>query len=166
MKTLAFLLSFCVIFAFVGCGRPAGMPATIPCKVILVNDGIPQADYDVSLRSVSGNALLSITARTDSSGVADFRTQYTDYIAKGAPEGTYKVLIDKRVELPPDGVDVSRLLQAERDAYGAKRAKEAEKLRVISVLLTKENSTPFEITLSKDGESQWTFDLKEYIKQK
>ena len=102
-STFFMLFLFFVVLTLVGCNRrPAGMPATFPCKITIVNGGTPQVGYDVSLYSVTGNGSLSISARTNSSGVANIKTQLTDYVAQGAPEGTYKVTVEKHLELPSD----------------------------------------------------------------
>ena len=139
------------------------MPSTIPCKITIVNGGAPQVGYSVGLHAPGGNGSLSINANTDSSGVAEIRTQFTNYIAKGAPAGRYKVTIERHVPLPPDGVDTSRFSEEEEQADLVKRAAEAEKLRVVLVHLTGSDTTPFEITLEPDGSGQWTFDLKEHL---
>jgi hypothetical protein len=154
-------LHFLVIVFLIGC-RPAEMPTTIPCKITVVNDGVPQVGYDVGLRSVTGNGSLSIMGYTNSSGVTNIQTRLANYKVSGAPAGTYKVTIDKQVQLPSDGVDTSRFSEAELNAYIAKRAEEAEKLRTVPVRLTNASTTPFEIKLEPGGTAQWTFDLKEH----
>jgi len=160
-----------LVLLFVGCNRrPAELPPTFPCKIIIVNDGVPQSDCDISLRSETSNRLLSIMGRTDSSGVAEIRTQCAGYTANGAPLGTFKVVVDKQVALPGDDAvsnspmptDVSGTSPTALAARMAKRAAELEKLRGFSSLLCKEDTTPLEITLVKGGQSQWTFDLKEH----
>ena len=164
MKTSAFFVSLLILFVFVGCShRPKGMPATLPCKIVVVNGGVPQADYFVSLHLTTGNGALTMMSRTNASGVAEIQTCMADYTEKGAPAGTYKVTVDKPVELPPDGVNASNLPFAEHAAYHAQRKAEMERLRIVPVHLTQPNTTPFEIKLEKGGESQWTFDLKEYL---
>ena len=164
MKSLTFFVSFFILFVFVGCShRPKGMPETLPCKIVVMNGDVPQADYFVSLYLTTGNGALTMMGRTNASGVADIQTCLADYTAKGAPAGEYKVTFDKPVELPPDGVDASKLSFAEHGAYHAKRKAEMEKLRIVPIRLTQQSTTPFEMKLEKGGESKWTFDLKEHL---
>ena len=161
MKHLYFLL----IVLLVGCSqRPAGMPNTFPCNITIVNGGTPQIDYNVGLYALDGNGSLSIMANTNSSGVAEIKTRFADYTAKGAPAGTYKVTVEKLANLPPDGVDVTRMSEDEKSDYLVKRMAEAEKLRVVPVQFTSASTTPFEIKLEPGGAKAWTFDLKEYQK--
>ena len=161
-----FFATFFILIAIVGCGdgRPKDMPKTFPCQIVIVKDGVPQEGYQVTLYPDPGNLLLSINATTDSSGVARVRTQMADYVAEGAPEGSYKVAVDKPAELPSDGVDSAQLSREDREAYYIKRAAEAEKFRIVPVRLTKANSTPFEMKLAKGSETRWTFDVKDYVK--
>jgi len=165
MKSSIPFVLFFVVLVLAGCSkRPAGMPATFPCKITIVSGGIPKADHEVALHLVTGNGALSIMANTDSSGIAEIRTRLADYTAKGAPEGTFKVTVERHVHLPDDGVDLSRLSRDEVGAYLNRRAAEGEKLREFPVQLSRSESTPFEITVAKGGENQWTFDLKDYSK--
>jgi hypothetical protein len=164
MRSSAFFVSLFILLVVAGCShRPKGMPETLPCRIVVVNDGVPQADYFVLLHLTTGNGALSITARTNSSGVAEIQTCMADYTAMGAPAGTYKVTVDKPVELPPDGVDATHLSPADLAVYHGKRKAEMEKLRIVPIHLTQPNTTPFGFTLEKGGESQWTFDLKEHL---
>lgn len=167
------LYFFLILLTLIGCSkRPKELPPTFPCKIVIMKDGVPQADCDISLRSETVSRLLSITGRTDSSGVAEIRTQCVDYTTKGAPLGTYKVLVDKHVELPEDLAVATPPIPIPNQQQGppvisasvvAKRAAELEKARGFSMQLSKEETTPFEFTLEKGGESQWTFDLKEHL---
>ena len=164
MKLPTLFVAFFIVLAFAGCShRPKGMPETLTCKIVVVNDGKPQVDYFVRLHLADGNGALTIMASTNSSGVAEIQTCMADYTTKGAPAGAYKVTIDKPVELPPDGVDTSQLSHSDLAAYHGKRKAEAEKLRIVPLHLTQFDTTPFEFTLEKGGESQWTFDLKEHL---
>jgi hypothetical protein len=158
-------LPFFLILVLIGCSRrPAEMPATFPCKIVIVNDGSPQVDYDVHLHLTTGNGALSIRGCTNAAGIAEIKTRFTDYTANGSPVGTFKVTIDKQPELPPDGVDITTLPWGEElNTYLTQRMKELEKLRIVPIHLTKPDSTPFEIKLEKGGKNQWTFDLKEHI---
>ena len=108
------------------------------------------------------NGSLTVGAITNSSGVAEIRTQLANYSASGAPAGKYKVTVEKYVQLPPDGVDEARLPSDQVKAYYAKRNEELEKLRVVPVRLTRSGTTPFEIILEPGGNGQWTFDLKDF----
>jgi hypothetical protein len=158
-------ITLIILILFAGCNnRPAEMPDTFPCKITVVNDGVPLAGCNVGLYSVTGNGSLSIMATADTSGVAEICTRFANYTAKGAPAGTYKVTVEKHASLPPDGVDVTKLSEDEKSDYLVKRMAEAEKQRVVPVALTSSTTTPFEIQLAPGGTSQWTFDVKEHAK--
>ena len=158
-----------VVIVSVSCNRrPAGMPETFPCKITVLNNGVPMPECDVRLHRSDGNGSLSIMADTDTSGVAVIRTRFAHYTATGSPEGVFKVTIaEKQIQLPPDGVDVSKTPMSwdEQAAYFAKRKEEAEKYRIVPVHLTAAATTPLEIKLEKGGTSQWSFDVKDFAGQ-
>ncbi|MDR3196971.1 MAG: hypothetical protein LBU34_03790 [Planctomycetaceae bacterium] len=152
------------LLVFSGCQqqRPEGMPKTVPCQITVLKNGVPQEGIDVSLHSPEGNGTLSITALTNSQGIAKIQTQSASYKESGAPVGKYKVVIDKPVQLPPDGVDDSKLSGKELDDYLTKRETELEKIKVIPKRLTVSASTPLEIKVDTQTGGELIIDLKDF----
>ena len=81
-----------------GCGgekRPDGMPQLYPAVCVkVVQDGMPLEDATVSLRPNDKGFTWGIGGRTDAQGVAQL---WTHGKYKGAPAGTFKVLVSKKV---------------------------------------------------------------------
>jgi len=83
----------------VGCGgrkMPDGMPALRSCKLTFTQENVPLADATVFLRSVSPDFKWSVSGMTDDKGVVNVSTEG---FYPGVPEGTYKVVVTKTVEL-------------------------------------------------------------------
>ncbi|MDO5565555.1 MAG: hypothetical protein Q4G59_02780 [Planctomycetia bacterium] len=96
MKTNYFVSGLLVLIICVcGCGQklPDGMPKLRPCSVTIVQAGQPLADATVDLILKEGNAKWSVSGMTDATGRVEC---ITHGLYKGAPEGTYKVVVTKR----------------------------------------------------------------------
>ncbi|MDR1270927.1 MAG: hypothetical protein LBK82_15540 [Planctomycetaceae bacterium] len=156
---------FVILFllAFHGCQqRPEGMPTTVPCQITVLKNGVPMEGIDVSLHSHGGNGTLSIMGLTNAQGIAKIQTHSVNYKESGAPVGSYKITIDKPVQLPPDGVDDSKLSGKELNDYLTKREAELEKIRVVPQWLTVSSSTPLEIKVEPQTGGEQTIDLKDF----
>ncbi|MDR0337893.1 MAG: hypothetical protein LBI18_12465 [Planctomycetaceae bacterium] len=158
---MLFLIAVTVFFF--GCQqRPERIPTTVPCQIIVLKDGIPQEGIDVSLHSFEGNGTLSFMGLTNAQGVAKIQTHFVNYKESGVPIGNYRVTIDKPVQLPPDGVDDSKLSGKELNDYLTKREAELEKIRVIPQWLTVSVSTPLKINVETKNGGELTVDLKDF----
>ncbi|MDR2440945.1 MAG: carboxypeptidase-like regulatory domain-containing protein [Planctomycetaceae bacterium] len=166
MNTLRiFVISFILFLpVFSGCRqqRPEGMPATVPCQITVLKNGVPLAGIDVSLHLPEGNGTLSFMALTNAQGIARIQTHSVSYKESGVPVGNYKVTIDKPVQLPPDGVDDSKLSGKELNDYLTKREAELEKIRIVPKWLTVSTSTPLEIKAEAPTGGELTIDLKDF----
>jgi 5-hydroxyisourate hydrolase-like protein (transthyretin family) len=162
MRKILFIISITMLL--VGCGpaRPTDMPETFPCKINVVNAGTPLSGVDVSLFRAEGNGALSITAHTNSNGVADIKTAWGSYITSGVPTGTYKVTLMKYVVLPDDGITEAqkeKFTPEEAEEYEKKRNEEIDKLRVIPKQLSDSKTTPYEIKIVDNSGAELTIDI-------
>jgi hypothetical protein len=153
-----------VILLFSGCGptRPEGMPKTAPCTITVLKDGVPVPDVDVSLFRAEGNGALSISAYTNSSGVAKIKTAWGKYRTQGAPVGICQVTLTKHVALPPDGVteaQMERFTPQEAAAYEKKREADIDKLRPIPKHFSSSNTTLLEIIIDEKNGAELTVDI-------
>ncbi|MDR2169272.1 MAG: Ig-like domain-containing protein [Planctomycetaceae bacterium] len=158
------LILVVLILSVCGCGpaRPAGMPQTAPCQITVLQNGQPMSGVDVSLMRADGNGALSITAYTNSSGVANIKTSWGNYIANGAPIGKCKITLTKHVSLPFDGVtdsQIEKFTPEEAEAYEKKREADIDKLRPIQKLFSNFETTPFEITIKEKTGGNLTIDV-------
>jgi hypothetical protein len=95
MKQLSILFFCASIPLFIGCGgveKPAGMPDLHPTSLTFTQGGPPLAGASVTLIAQdAANSQWSIGGPTDSRGVLNVHTQGF----KGAPEGSYKIVVTK-----------------------------------------------------------------------
>jgi len=92
---------------FVGCGsdvRPPGFPKLYPVSLKVMQEGVPLADASVSLRIAVNSMTWSIGGVTDKHGVA---VLWTHGKFRGAPEGTFKVAVDKVVNEGEDEMNAA-----------------------------------------------------------
>lgn len=139
-----------------GCKRehwPEGLPKLTPCKITVINvDGAPLAGASVSLRSSGEPIPWATIGETNKEGVAELAVN-AKY--KGAPPGTYKVLIykqesiDKTRKLPVFPPEVFVSLEHDTAYY-------------INPIYANETKTPFELTVidGKVVEQTFTIDRK------
>jgi len=88
-----------IVVCLVGCPgekRPDGMPPLYPAACVkVVQDGKPLEDAYVSLRPDDKGMKWGIGGKTDTQGVAQL---WTHGKYKGAPAGTFKVVVTKEVK--------------------------------------------------------------------
>jgi hypothetical protein len=83
------------------CGSSSKGPAVVPVSGVVTLDGKPLAGAQVTLIPQGATAGQAAMGRTDAAGV--FEVVTVDRQEKGAAEGSYRVLISKKVN--PDGTD-------------------------------------------------------------
>jgi hypothetical protein len=164
-----FILLIFTAFVFlssVGCfknSRPSDLPKLFPCKIIITQEEQPLEGATVTLlskNSSSSGRTWIISGRTNANGETYLVTQ-PDF--PGAPEGEYKVLIEKTE------TDSSAVPSFENDPEAF--AKWAEKTKgvvptysFINPDLAVKQKTPFEIKISKGQNNAATFDAGKAIR--
>ena len=144
-----FLLSAvcCLPSLFLGCGgdvRPPGFPKLYPVSLKVMQEGQPLADAAVSLRIADGSMTWSIGGRTNEQGVAEL---WTHGKFRGAPEGTFKVAVNKVVNEGEDEMNEA----ANRGDMAA-----ASRIQVNSYSFVKEeyssvSTTPIEVEITRQS---------------
>ena len=122
MRYFVSLICLAAIPLTIGCdgGRPEGFPKKLfTCQVVVMDGDVPLKEASVSLVPESESQKFSMIGITDENGVANIRTAQAGYYGKGAPQGTYKILIigseppdlehtlniEERANLTPDQLD-------------------------------------------------------------
>lgn len=151
----------CVLIG--GCGKsaPSDMPATVPFKVKVVNGGKGIADVQVVMNNPTGTGAVSGT--TNSSGVAEMKTTYKGFTAKGVPTGEYKVncIKDPEVEDWKTTEEINAMSLGERQQYFDEKDEKRDALpREVPKILKSYDDTPCSITVSEAGE--YVIDVAEY----
>ena len=155
MKRMAVLgLAALLVCAVIGCGakKPADMPETVPFTVKVVDGG----------KGIEGVHVFfiydknpSISAVTDSSGVAQMSTSLQQYTAKGAPVGDYRVTCTKDPMVEHWKTAQERALMSPGDASAYMKewqAKCDELPREIPKIWSDFDKTPLKCTVTAGGE--------------
>ncbi|MDR1492579.1 MAG: hypothetical protein LBT05_07645 [Planctomycetaceae bacterium] len=159
MTRCILILAGCLASLSFGCSdAPKGFPKVVPCKVIVMQGTKPLHEVDVTLLPSSPRNSTMFFGKTDPSGNCQVATTFANYRKNGVPEGTYKVVLDKRPEL--------ELTQTEEhaccaDAHSMSRDSlkwqaEIQKQRkkypkIIPDVLTQSSSTPLTLDVSRNG---------------
>lgn len=147
--SLAFVAASVVAFGCGGPKKPADLPELHPVKITVVQDGQPLEGATVTLAPNDASMRFVVGYKTDKSGVAEIRTQGE---WKGAPAGTYKVLISKvdvkdTSELGPPPTDPDA-----KKEYDAKLAElSGQSADTVDPKYGKANTTPEEIEVAAGG---------------
>jgi hypothetical protein len=151
-----------VLPVIIGCGKPADMPKLHSCRITVTDGGSPVAEVRVSMTDESAGKSWSIHGITNSAGIAEMNTTYTNYTASGVPEGIFKVAIDKEPpNLPPQGV-TDDMNEQQADTIMKKWEEEVDKLRIIPKNLIFVSSTP--ITLEVKEKCSLEINIADYKK--
>ena len=145
-----------LLLLLVGCGpkKPDGFPPVFPCKVTVTKEGKPLADVSVILMPEQAGGAHASGGKTDSSGVAVVRTNQANYLAAGAPEGQFKIILTKPVE--PEGKlpdeEVNKMPGHERNKYAMEMLRKANAMKpIIPPNLTKADKTPLKLSITSSG---------------
>ena len=157
------LFVFILGLFMIGCGGgnvPKDFPKTLPFTVTVVNAGKPIEGVNIRL-STTTSVNWTAAGVTDASGNAELQTVSGSYARKGVPEGSYKVILTKPVEIDtsvlgpvPDLEDV-----AAQTAYNAKADELRKKMAVeVPAVYSQDRTTPASIEVAK-GKNQETIDV-------
>lgn len=157
----AFFSAACLTLA--GCGKsaPDGMPETVPFSVKVVDGSKGIADVQVVMDSEAGVGAVSGT--TNSSGVAEMKTTFKNFTAKGVPVGDYKVRCIKNptVDHWKTEEELNKMDLGERQAYFDEWQKKNDELeREVPKILEDFDNCPCKTSVS--GEGEFVVDVAEY----
>ncbi|MDR0871034.1 MAG: hypothetical protein LBN39_09615 [Planctomycetaceae bacterium] len=155
-------LVYCTIFSglFLGCAKPhpAGLPQLVPCTVKIVDGSQPLAEVDVGLLREEGQSGWSLGGISDSTGTVKLRTIFASFEGNGVPAGTYRVLLNKQVDVPPEltlsETDSLKLSPAELTKWNAKREKYIKEHQILPTTFSDPDATPIKLTVSETTGSQ------------
>ncbi|MDO5553264.1 MAG: hypothetical protein Q4G68_05845 [Planctomycetia bacterium] len=139
-----------------GCGnlnQPEGFPKTASFTLTVTKGGTPLADADVTLFLESG-ANIIVGGKTDANGVANLTTVQGSYREVGVPEGTFKVVVNKAVDVPgaKSREEINELSPMEAAAYRREIEKKKKSIPpVVPVKYTTFDETPLLIAVTKGG---------------
>ena len=154
-KHFLHILLLLSLFCFVGCGgkkKPDDLPPLYPVKITVMQDGKPLERATVRLVADGSNTRFTTGSVTDKNGVAIIKT---DGQWPGAPEGKYKVLVQKIVTPEADPSEDS-LSYEEQQVKAAERNKQTKSVVDSKFMNLKTTTLAIEVTTSGATE---TFDV-------
>ncbi|MDR0608910.1 MAG: hypothetical protein LBG58_02275 [Planctomycetaceae bacterium] len=166
-KNYNIILFALLISLFSGCGKklPEGWPKVYPCTIKVTKGGTPLEGAMVILTPMTGSGgNWAIGATTDAQGVAVIHTSYTNFTEPGAPEGTFKVTINKSLPplkdpMPPE--ELEKLDYMARQAHVAKLDAEAAKRPpIVPKKYSDMSQTPLKVEIKPDAPVEETFDVE------
>ena len=157
------LTAFCFVC---GCSErlPDGMPALHPCQITITQSGTPLEGASVRLHAMGGSSWL-VSGETNSSGVVNMLTQ-GQY--RGAPEGTYKVTVQKQEVISlatPEQLAAIEKAKAENPLWYEAPPIQHEMWQLVEEKYIMAESTTLEMTVSA-GKNSETFDVGEAVRIK
>ena len=158
----AFLLTCC------GCGGPKipdELRNLVPVSVTVMNGTQPMAGMMVTLSAKSGQGAYAVNGVTNTAGTEQIQTSRSSFTKKGAPAGTYSVVLAETIVLPAElepqetDQDLPRAAQAEK----SRKVEEfLRKNRLVPSALTTSGSSPVEVVVAQGQNVTLTIDITEY----
>ena len=168
MRTL--LTTFLFVFALficVGCNQtkvPDELKNLTPVTVTVTDGSQPVENVAVRLSVKGTQGAFACVGATDAKGVAVIQSTSGSYTGKGAPAGTYSIVLVKPVDIPEDlqpqeedqdNPAVAAAKQTKRDAF-------LKQNNVIPDKLTQSASSPIELTVVEKSGATTEIDIAKY----
>ncbi len=149
----------------VGCsGKPSGFPKTSSCEIVVVDGGAPIEGVEVSLIPETPISGVIVGGKTDASGKCVVQTTFANFVAPGAPEGSFVVTLrkDPVPSMPELTIEqMTEMSRGEVDKYNADREEEIANMpQIIPVALKTKDASPLKVAVP--GEKTTTIDVAEY----
>ncbi|MBQ2791208.1 MAG: hypothetical protein IJE97_16355 [Thermoguttaceae bacterium] len=149
----------------VGCsGKPSGFPKTSSCEIVVVDGGAPIEGVEVSLIPETPISGVIVGGKTDASGKCVVQTTFANFVAPGAPEGSFVVTLrkDPVPSMPELTIEqMTEMSRGEVDKYNADREAEIANMPQIIPVALKEKATST-LKVAVPGEKTTTIDVAEY----
>ena len=150
-----------------GCKRgnvPEELKNLVPVTVTVTDGSQPLQGVTVRLGSKNPQGLFASVGITDANGVAQIESTRSSYTGKGAPAGTYSVVVSKPVDIPED-LQPQEEDQDDPAAAMAKQAKRDAFLKqnqAIPVVLTQSATSPIELTVAEKTGATTEIDISKF----
>ncbi|MDR1480783.1 MAG: Ig-like domain-containing protein [Planctomycetaceae bacterium] len=168
VRVLIFVFLFELFFVFSGCTKkPADFPLIYSCLITVVNNDKPIEGATVTLNYETIGA-VTVTAITDSRGIAKIKLFQSSYSAVGAPVGKAKILLRKMPFVPDTRTEEEKKGKSidEEEAYKQSLLDKADAMpREIPDSLGIASTTPLTIEI-QNKPNILTIDISKYIQEK
>lgn len=138
------------------------MPELFPCVITLTQEGQPAKNVGITLRG----GVDSTWTAAGSTGEAGKAEIFTRGKYKGAPAGTYKVVLLKREQEPSKLGPAPPDTSPEYEAYQAKAEAEVRPtFTLVDPKYTRQNTTDLSVTVGPE-QSTFTFEIGKTVRIK
>jgi hypothetical protein len=168
MRTLlSIILLVFVLLVCSGCGTqlPEELKNLAPVTITVMDGSQPLEGVAVALNSKGGaKGFFVCTGVTDAKGVAKIESTRSSCTGKGAPPGTYSVVLVKPVDIPPE----LEPREEDQDNPAAATARQAKlnaflkEKQAIPMMLTQSTSSPVELTVMEKSGATAEIDISKY----
>ena len=165
MKKLLFATVALSLAVVVGCsGKPKGFPKVSKCEIVVVDGGAPIEGVEVAFYPETPIGGVIVGGKTDASGKCVVQTTFANFVAPGAPEGSFVVTLRKD-PIPSMPMltheDMAEMSEKEMiDYYAERDAEIANMPQIIPVALKTKDASPLKVAVP--GEKTTTVDVAEY----
>lgn len=151
------------------CGCNTAVPEELknlaPVTITVTDNSQPLEGVAVALNSKGGaSGFFVCTGLTDAKGVAKIESSRNEHTRKGAPPGTYAVVLVKPVIVPPE-LEPQEEDQDNPAAAAARHAKLSAFLKEnqsLPLVLTRSTSSPVELTVAEKSGATAEIDIAKY----
>ena len=148
-----------------GCsGKPKGFPKVTKCEIVVVDGGTPIEGVEISMFAETPISGALVGGKTDANGKCVVQTTFANFVAPGAPDGSYAVaLVKDPVPTMPELTieEMADMSQKEISDYRAERDAEIANMpQIIPVALKEQASSTLKVAVP--GEKTTTIDVAEY----
>ena len=167
MKSSNYLIFSLFLFCIFGCqgaNVPGDFPKTFPVTITVKDGATPLADTTILLYGQGTRGSWASSGNTDANGVAELVTNQGSYMAKGVPEGSYKVTLSKTPKAPSERSDdeIAAMSYDEQIVYSQKINAELARIPPpIPRVLTNPQETPLTLEVTTSS-GELLIDLSPY----
>jgi hypothetical protein len=152
-----------------GCGGtqvPEEIKNLCPASVTVMDGDQPVKGILVTLSAKGGQGAFACNGVADDKGVAQIRSTRGSHTGKGAPEGTYAVVLSETIVLPSELEPQESDQDLSEAAQAAKNRKVEAFLRTVKrsvpVVLTATGTSPVELVVAKGQSATIVIDVAKH----
>ena len=169
MRILILISLSAFLLIYGGCSNtkvPEELRNLYPASVTVLDGDRPVTGILVTLSAKGSQGAFACNGVANDNGVALIRSSRSSYTGKGAPTGTYAVVLSETIELPPELEPQESDQNLPMAAQVAKDRKVEAFLRtakrLVPVILTTARTSPIEITVAKGQNATVEIDVAKH----
>lgn len=164
MRSFTLLSLSALLLTCFGCGSgiPDELRNLVPVTITVTNGSTPIPGILVRLSAKGGQGAYAVNAVTNESGTAEIQSSRSSFSGKGAPAGTYAVVLVENVSLPAELEPLETdqdLPPAQQAAKERKREIFLRKNQTLPPVLTASGTSPLELVVAQGQDATLAVDV-------